>query len=393
MSKPSSLSRAAWLAVLGLPGVLGAACYPRLEITVPSGDLGTDDSGQDGGTDGGTPGELTVDGLLPTDGPTSGDTVVEIVGGPFDSTARVRFGDREGVVENVETDRIQARSPSATAAGLVDLTVELDSAQGSLPDAWYYWEDADGQAVLLGTWLQFTVANDDTWSGGTATFDAWVRYTQATDSQAWQRYGVSMDACGDGADTLSSLQGPKEVLLGYESVLLSLTWAKSRQEYAYQAISAPDPTPDAAIVLQATRSDLSPPLALPEVVRTPPQTTVIAPDLAASDIPELKLDEATITWDPKGYHHVMIQAGTSTEASFLCFASDDGEWTIPSTFFEDLSWTTTGLERHADIWLSVTGVASGETSLAWTDGVARFDAGLGLIGRVRVVDALLGVAP
>lgn len=370
--------------------LLAGGCYPRLSIEVPAADdTGPADGGSPdgGGSDGGGgTGFVALDSLLPGDGPTSGDTVVEVLGGPFDDTAVVRFGDRDATIDLIEADRLMVRSPSATDAGMVDVTVEVTGASASRPDGWTYWTDADGDAVLLGTWLQLELANRGTWTGVGPTFDAWVRFTQATDSEPWQRYGVAMDSCGDPADTLSSLQGPDEILFGYSSTLLSLTWDKARQEYTYPAISAPDPQVDAPLQLQATRSGQSPPLALTEVVRTPPWVTVTGPDLAASTVPEMKYVAASVTWVPASFHHVMIIVGVGETASFLCMAQDDGELTIPSARLDELPWeSTTGSEASAEVWLAVVGVSTGTTELEWTDGEARFDAGLGLIGRVRFV--------
>ncbi|MCK6503808.1 IPT/TIG domain-containing protein [Myxococcota bacterium] len=389
MSPPTALLLRA------LPLLLASAgCYPRLSITVPAADDsgssadggGTDAGTSDGGGDGGGTGVLRLDDLLPTDGPTSGDTVVELVGGPFDASVVVRFGDQDAPIDSQTADRLVVRSPPAVDAGPVDVSVQVTGASTSLPDAWTYWQDAEGQAVLTGTWLQLEIGNPTTWTGVAPTFDAWVRFTQPTDSEPWQRYGIPFDSCGDPVDTFSSLQGPEEILFGYSTTLLALTWSDTRQEYAYQALAAPDPMPDQPLLLQAARSDLSPPLALGEVARTPAAPRVTGPDLAADTIPELKYSAPTVTWIPSGQHHVVIAVGDGGTTAFLCIVEDDGDFTIPSALFDELDWVSqTGTEDFAAAWMALAGVSSGVTPLTWTDGEARFDAGLGTIGRIRVV--------
>lgn len=379
------------LPALALLGV-GTACYPRLEISIPSGDLGTDsgvggDGGADGGGDGG--GHLELDSLLPTDGPTSGASTVEIVGGPFDDSAQVYFGDAAADIQTIDSDRIGVLAPSFGTPGWVDVRVQQSDRSGTLPDAYHYWEDADGDAIMLGTWMQVSVANDSTWIEGPPTFEGWLRFIHPFDAYAYQRYGVIMDTCADQDDPLSSLRGPDELMLGYSGDELSFTWSDSRQEYAYQASGIPTLEEDAALVLDASRSDLNPPLALTEAARTPERIDVLSPALGSADIPELKYDDATITWTAGGYGHVMIIVGSDDSSDFMCMASDDGSLTIPTSQLDKLDWASGSTE----VWMAIVGMQSRDTYLPWINGSARIDAGLGLIGRVRVSGKTSRVTP
>jgi len=365
-----------------LPGTL--ACYPLQDINVPTIETTTTPTTPgDGGT---TVDPLAVNSVTPTDGPTSGGTTVVIEGGPFTNQAQVRFGDQTTKVESIDENQITVQSPAVGAAGLVEISITQDAAGGSMPDAFHYWEDAQGKTVLVATWLQLEIANPETWTTSAPTFDAWVRFIQPTDAVPSDRYGVALDTCGEPRDPLSSLVGPDEIRLGYSDFMLSLTWSKARQEYAYLALARPDPREDQAIVLEAARSDQGPALALPEAVYTPSQITLLTPDLGGDGLPELPYGSATVTWTPGGYSHVMIIGGTSDAARFVCMASDDGALTIPSTQFDDFAWTTVGPTRRTELWLAVAGVTSDENHLDWVNGTARVDAGMGLIGRLRVVD-------
>jgi len=368
---------------------LTAACLPRLSIELPAGsdDTGLPDGGSpDGGGDTAA-GDVQLEGISPEDGPTSGGTAVEILGGPFDSATQVTFGHATATVEQTKPTRMVVSAPPASggAPGAVDLRVTTATASASLPQAFHYWTDAGGDAVLLADWTQLVVADPGSWTDRTPTFDAWVRFTGPTAAGPDARYGVVPGHCGPPIDGTSSLQGPDQVLLGFgTTTALGLTWSTERSEYTWQDSSTPPILIGQPLLLQAARSTRSPDLDLAAVVTSADQLSVTSPDLR-SGIPDVKATQADISWVQDSYDHVMIMGGTASQAAFVCILDDNGSFTIPPDTFAGLPWVTaTDGSSAVTIWLAVVGYNLGEAPLDWTNGVARVEAGTGVLGQVNL---------
>ena len=351
------------------------------------GDSGADGGGLDGGgLDGGSDGGLellNLTGLEPADGPTTGGTELELLGGPFDDSIRVDIGETPATVLNVQDAVVRIRTPVAPdGPATVDVVATTATAQGTLPDAFTWWEGATGKASMLGTWMQLEVQGE---LGPAPSFEAWFRFVDPIDAAPWQRYGIAMGECGPPKSGFSSYQGPAEVDLGFESERLALTWDAAREEYRYLAAGTPKLRADAALGIEIDASTRSPAISLDDIVDTPLPLQLLAPALGDTP-PELEVDEVELSWEDPGTDHIMIAVGTDRDPLFLCMVNDRDGTLLDPHLFDGADWHSRGGGVESlTIWLAVAAVASGQVHLDHDDGELRLDAGTGVIGQVVLV--------
>lgn len=381
--------------------LLAGACMPRLDIVAPgtggtdsgvgdggAGDGGVGDGGVgdggvgDGGVgDGGTP-VLVLDGIAPQDGPTNGGISAEILGGPFDDSVQVVFGTRGADVTKQEDDRLVVAVPPSAVVGAIDVQVSTDAASNTLEGGFTYWPFADGSSQIVGMWLQLT---PPTSKAGEPIFDSWVRLVDPQKVEPWERYGIAKGSCGTPGNGIDSLVGPEAVSFGHPGDLLTLAWDDVRQEYVAPSDSLPTHNEDAPLDLQLDRSDFSPPLDLSDVGRTPTTVQLTAPDMRTTPA-LLQADDATLEWNRGSYDYLLVLVGDSKGTLFMCIVDDTGSFTLSADLFDDLDYEPMGDGReYATVWLAAAGVNGVESTLEYSGGRVRIDAGMGQVGAVAVL--------
>lgn len=291
---------------------------------------------------------LRVTSVTPSYGTTAGNAQVVITGGPFDSSASVRFGGSAATVDSVTSTEIHVHTPSASAEGTVDVLVSTSASSGTLTSGFYYIEDAAGRTGVIGT-LAWSHYVGDSWDASVHDDGyAWYVYTVPTNLTYAKMYSTSMDTCTSGYSPSGDLYiydfGVATATWNSSSGAgLNFGWDSSYGEYSMASVTNTQ-------FVQGDRYDQAtlsgtefPAFSMPNISRTPSSFTVNSPNLSASNPPFVSKSAFTLSWSGAGSGDLIVadilllSADTSTVVEEVsCSLTDDGSFNVPSSVWH--SW-------------------------------------------------------
>ena len=325
-------------------------------VTDPEGDADTDadgdsdsdadgdgDSDADSDSDSDSDTDMSINSVTPDWGTTAGGTVVTINGTFAASSGEVLFGTESGSVQSWNNSSISVTTPSQSGAGLYDITVNSGSNQVVQTEAFTAYEDASGQASVLGSmnWWDY---NENVYEPGLDYGDSVMFMNVPSDFHWWELYAASQDSCSDNFVSSNPLnvytdfevpqvqlkQGSRTVSMDWNSA--SLGWVG---EYTTSALSQ-----GSAYDLQTVSSAVYPSFSITDATRGPKAFTVTSPSAVSGSIQSLSRTNLTFNWSASGADAILINIVVTPTGQWTdkvhdvtCWAKNDGSFTVPSSLF------------------------------------------------------------
>lgn len=317
---------------------------------------------------------ITLDTVTPNYDSTLGGAELIITGGPFDSSAKVYFGGVEGSVVEALAGRITAEVPPNTE-GIASVRVKTNTGDGTLPDAFTYWQDGTGKAGALGefVWMQSVGSYWSSFEEGYAFF----LFVEPQDVSWWEVwYTNSLDSCEAEGFSPTALGSTYYYDPGVSSARVSpssgsninLTWDGSA---LYDAGTLSSSFSSGAYTLKAMTGGDFPAEDVPNFFQSAAASTLSSPSMAGSS-PPLVSKNHTFTWNSASITadwitivmQLLNSGATAADQTVTCIARNDGSFNIDGT-----KWTTWPTNRQVNIYFGPTREASGV--LPWNNSEAR----------------------
>ncbi len=302
------------------------------------------DSDADGDTDSDTDvdGNVAVTGVEPYYGTTAGGQAVTITGGPFDSSATVRFGANSATVQSVNSSSLSVSTPSATDEGSVDVIVATDAGSGSFEDAFFYFEDGQGEAGAIGVigWYELL---GNFWKDPTPYGVAWTTFIVPQDFHIWDWYAPGSDNCVD--DSWSPTGEVYVYDMDVSTITIrpssgspaTLSWDNGLLEYINEDLSTSQFQANSTYSLDEITSSSFPAFSMSDLARTPSSFSITYPAMTGTQPARVNRNSFELRWSGSGGDKVIIMAflynsaGSAIDQEVYCVVEDDGSFTIPSS--------------------------------------------------------------
>ncbi|MCB9797706.1 MAG: IPT/TIG domain-containing protein [Alphaproteobacteria bacterium] len=318
-----------------------------------TGNGGRDDTGNGGGDDsqlqeGEGP---TVDYYDPAYGPASGGTLVSLIGGPFDETTTVRFGDVPATITDRTQTTLTARSP-AGADGAVDLVLTNAEGRTTLPEAFYYFTDGGGLAGTFGElwWVDY---QGNYWTNPPTDFGG-ARWSliEAQDLDYWDLFAPAEDTCRSeysfpGDILVYDLDVPSTSIRSSSSANINMSWDSEALQWASTAeLTSAQWVANSTYDLTTINDGVLPGFTVQPLVTTPRAFSVTGPSqLVHNDqyLQNITRNQLNFTWSSSDADAMVLQfgitnaAGTGFQEVVTCWARNDGSFNVPASSFT--SWT------------------------------------------------------
>lgn len=349
-----------------------------------SGGSGSGSGGNGSGGDDG-PDDIAVSSISPDYGTTAGGTVVEITGGPFDSSAQVYFGSAEASVVSTSETTITVQTPSVSEEGLYTVTVRGAAGEGSDESGFVYWTDGTGKMGTLGA-IEFTEQVGSYWSGsGGVTFgSAQVYFVGPTDIEWYELFAPSLDTCRNEASYTFS--GSIDIYdPGVSSIQLSgsrtmnLSWDAEYGNFSLAELTTSQWAANASYDLQPMTGGGFPEVSISGFAATAPTPTLYSPSITGSTVVEIS-PNPTFSWAATGADWVLITmaiwdaGGSGYQEVINCVARDDGSFRVDTGQFSQWPYS-----RQIDVYFGPARKATG--TLPWNGSSS------GIIGLTRIYGA------
>jgi hypothetical protein len=333
---------------------LSSACNLGLEMKVAGFDsngdpiFDTEEGDADADADADTDQSITITAIDPYYGTTTGGQTVTITGGPFDSSATVRFGSNTATVNNATSSALRVTTPSNSGEGSVDVIVTTDDGSGSAEDAFFYFEDGAGQAGLVGD-IGWYVYLGPFWKDPTPFGAAWFSIMVPDDFHLWEWYAPGTDNCVDDSWTPSSKiyvyepDARTATIRPGSGSSTTLTWDGAALQYANDDLSSSQFQTSTSYNLDTITSSDFVPIEVSLLARTPSSFNITYPSMTGSTPARVSRSSFTINWSGSGGDKVIVMAhmynagGTAIDQSVYCVVNDDGSFTIPSSAWSGFS--------------------------------------------------------
>jgi hypothetical protein len=347
---------------------------------------GGNGGGDNGGGDDGSQDDVAVTGLSPDFGTTAGGTVVEITGGPFDSSTEVYFGSTVGSVVSTTESLITVRTPSVSEEGLYSVSVRAAAGDGELESGFVYWTDGTGKNGTVGV-VEFTEQVGDYWGtgGGGATFgNAAVYFVAPTEIEWFEVFAPTLDTCRNEASY--TFNGTIEIYdPGVSSIQLSgsrtmnLSWDSEYGYYAVDELTTSQWAANTTYDLQPMTGGGFPEVTVSSLASTAPTPTLYSPAITGSSIVDIS-PNPTFSWAATGADWVLItlgiwdSGGTGYQERIHCVARDDGSFRVDTGQFSQWPYS-----RQIDVYFGPARKATG--TLPWNNAQS------GVVGLTRIYGA------
>ncbi|MFT5585532.1 MAG: hypothetical protein ACI9VR_003124 [Cognaticolwellia sp.] len=320
----------------------------------PAGDADTDADGDsdsdadadgdgDSDTDSDTDTDMSISGLTPDWGTTAGGTVVTLNGTFTASSGEVLFGTKAGSVQNWSTNSISVSTPSQSTAGLLDITVKSGSNEVVETEAFTTYQDATGQASVLGT-LNWWDYNENVYESGLDFGDGSMFMNVPLDIHWWELYAASEDSCSDnfvsskGLSVYSDFE-VSQVQLKQSTRTVTMSWQEPNLRW-YGEYTSSQLGQGSAYDLQSVNSAVYPTFSIADAARGPKAFTVTSPAAVTGAFQSLSRTGLNFSWSASGADAVMINIVVTPTGDFAdavhdvtCWAKNDGSFTVPSSLF------------------------------------------------------------
>ncbi len=358
---------------------------PETDVDADADADGDGDADADADTD--ADGDITITGVDPYYGTTLGGQTVTITGGPFDSSAQVVFGSNTASIENYGTSQLVVTSPSASGEGSVDVQVTTDADSGRADDAFYYFEDATGQAGMVGNivWYEYV---GNFWKDPTPFGEAWVSIMVPDDFHLWDWYAPSTDSCVD--DTWTSSDKIYVYELDVNSVTIrpssgsstNLSWDSFALQYYNDDLSGNQFQTNANYDIDTITSSKMVPIEVTRLAQTPSTFSFTQPSMTGTAPERVSRSSFNIRWSGSGGDRMLIMAfmynaaGNAVEQSIYCVANDDGSFQIPSS-----AWSGYSSGRY--VMLALQRMKEGGGTIEYNNSESRVVGSYTIIGLVQ----------
>lgn len=296
-----------------------------------------------------TPLVVGVDSVSPEYATTLGGQV-DILGGPFDDSARVFVDEMEAEVISVERNTIRVSLPELDL-GWADVRVEVEDGEGSLDEALRIYQDGTGLAGTMGA-LEWYELQGNFWTEESQDFgSAWWGMIQPEDMHYWSLFGVQDNKCISNPQ-FPQLQviatGADEVVL--ESEQTSVTLVAADDEIFDATLRSQDYVEWADYAVPSLAGAELPEFGIDRLAATPGAFDLYTPDFSTAKPPSLSQDELVFEWGEVDADRVIIQVERRAkndiediQETVVCVVDNDGSFEIPSDAW-DASW-------QSDEWL------------------------------------------
>jgi hypothetical protein len=358
---------------------------------------GDTDGGLDPGPDpDADPEPLAVSGVVPPWGSNAGGSIVEVQGGPFDSTARVFFQGAnftvEGDVLSASANALQVKVPATNDEGFTDVEVRTQTHEGRGTHVFTYWKDGAGKYSLIGAHEFIEVAGgywdsvypDQGW--------AYAFFAEPT-SNDWKRMYMAdrLDNCMSNYDVDAKFASIELLKPGVPALTLSGTGAPlsllqdATADWFYASQTLDENRPEASFDLEAIDSNALPSFPLLDALRTGGDFVLTSPAIYGYDAPLIKRYNFLLSWDattPGAYAVAqIIRANRNGDVvdDVTCAMADDGSFQVPGSVWTD--WDPNGDQltlyigrvTESDAVLPFNNTRSGLVGVRWVMGAGWAD--------------------
>jgi hypothetical protein len=324
---------------------------------------------------------IEVTSVSPTYGTTAGGTSVTIRGGPFDSSASVRFGGVSATVESVNRNELRVRSPAQTNEGLVDVSIVTDTGSGALTSGFTYWQDGSGLAGMIGEfgWYDYVGGY---WSSGADSGSGWFLPVVPFAFDHWELYAPSLDQCAldysyGGSFSYYDLGVSSWNLMLPSSGSIPFTWDPAVQWFYNDTFSNTKYIQNGSYSLPAVSAVDMPELEVPDAVYAPSSFTVTSPSINSTAPPTFTRGNITLGWSGATGDFMLailqVASGTTVKETVSCALRDDGSFTVPGSTFSrwatgDTLYVLVGRARYASGTVTFNNADSRIAGVYWVVG-------------------------
>ena len=292
-----------------------------------------------------TPLIVGVDSVSPDYATTLGGQV-DILGGPFDDSARVFVDELEAEVISVERNAIRVSLPELDL-GWADIRVDVEDGEGSLDDALRIYQDGTGLAGSMGA-LEWYELQGSFWTQDSQDFgSAWWGLIQPEDTHYWSLFGVQDNGCISNP-SFPQLQviatGAEQVVL--ESEQASVTLLAAEDEIFDATLRSQDYLEWADYGVPSLSGSVLPEFGIERLAATPGSFELFSPDFSTSTPPKLSKDALYFEWGEVEADRIIIQVERRAQddiediqETVVCVVDNDGDFEIPSDVWDD-QWSS-----------------------------------------------------
>jgi hypothetical protein len=314
--------------------------------------------------------EIRIDSLTPSSGTTAGGLEVVIVGGPFDSSAQVKFDGTKGGVLSSSTNVLTVVTPGGSE-GAVDVEIITDDGYGKATGGFTYMADGTGYTGAIGEiyWLDF---KGGYWTS-TPTDEGygwWSPVVAETDLEIWELYNSNANGCsadysygGEQVYILDDL-GVSSSTLSSGSGSINMSWNSSSSVLAFEktftSISQLDLGKDYNLQ-PITPTNGWPEFGGEDFLTMPTAVTLSTPNIDASSLPLLNRNSLQFRWSGGNGGDLAVVLlelrnadQTSVDQTVTCVWPNTGSASVPSSV-----WTKWSSNRIVAIVFGVMASSGG----------------------------------
>ena len=344
-----------------------------------SGD-GSDDGGGEGSGDGGGSG-VVLEAIEPAHGSTDGGRELILTGEGLSADATVFFGESSTTVSSLDDEGAVVVHPASDATGLVDVRVEQETGEATLPEAFTYWQDATDQAIATVSWIHFVDGGTAWW--GDSHVQAEAHLFDPADLSPADFWVDEVGSCTLSGPEATAVEGPETVTIALgDGQALSLE-ADGAGSWSTRAEAPEDYVVGATLAVEVEEAHY-PALGASELREAPPVFTSMTPDLVWWGSGSINADDPTIQWYGSSGDLVYIELQDLDSGDTVrCLSEDDGAFTIPDGALEAFEWEEGWWSTSVELWVMVATLRADATIQDFDSGELRSLMGYGVAGLVE----------
>jgi len=292
---------------------------------------------------------LDIDSIEPDYGSNGGGSSVEIRGGPFNQSVKVKFGNSEATILQVNQGIVRVQTPVTSQEGLVDVTITTNDGAGQRESGFTFWPDATGQGGAFGEvrWIQWL---GQYWSTPPENEGyAWWALTEPTDEHYYHwAYAPADDTCANGYYYTNSFRNYN---LGLSSTAFDVNGRRinltdtSGQQIWETTLTQGDFVAGARYSLEEVAGSGFPTFSMQEITQAPNSFVVTNPYMDGSTPPTVGRS-FPITWSGATADRIVMiverfDSNYTSQEVITCVANNDGSFSIPSSAWS--GWDSNGL--------------------------------------------------
>ncbi|MBN2800430.1 MAG: IPT/TIG domain-containing protein [Deltaproteobacteria bacterium] len=285
---------------------------------------------------------ITLTGVVPESGLSTGGQQAVLWAEPTSDYASVRFGDRDAEVLEVAERQLTVRTPPGEE-GWVTVSVSTATLGASLPEAYYYWEDGQGRTGLIGSVERFSPVGGGWDADLTPWGQAQLSFIHPAEAAPWEGIAPALDTCQPGS--AAAWPGVSPYLTDISQVVLATAGggevALSPDPLtpgAWQASLDQVPEAGSRWSLQTSEASPWPAMLLPQLVQVPAEPRLNSPAIFTDATPALHRDEPLrwSNWDTGDFAVLRVARSVdgAEEEVLRCALVDDGAFELPLDAWE-----------------------------------------------------------